>query len=146
MKITSPVFENNQSIPAKYTCDGENIHPPIAFHDVPEATRSLVLLLEDPDAPKGTFTHWVLYNIPPEQREIIEDALPDIAEEGLNSLGKKGYVGPCPPSGTHHYVFTLYALDIPLAIDGDPDVEIIKRYMKGHNIKEAKLIGLYQKK
>lgn len=145
MTITSPAFENNQPIPSNYTCDGENVNPPLVFHDVPENAESLVLIVEDPDAPQGTFLHWLVFNISPKVTKVEEHDVPGEGEEGLNDGGKQGYTGPCPPSGTHRYFFKLYALDTQLQIEGDPDVDIVRQYMIEHILDKAELVGLYSR-
>lgn len=111
MKITSPSFQENAFIPSKYTCDGENINPPLVISDVSADAKSLALIVDDPDAPVGTFVHWLVWNIPPRVGEIKEGSLPEGSIQGTNDFGKKEYGGPCPPSGTHRYFFRLYALN-----------------------------------
>lgn len=144
MQITSSAFENNSPIPSKYTCDGEDINPPLSFSDVPEAAKSLVLFVDDPDAPGKTFVHWVLYNISPNVKFIAEDDKPGTAAVGVNSAGENLYVGPCPPSGTHRYFFKLYALDAKLEDLPDfADLDIVEEAMQGSIIAQAELIGLY---
>ncbi len=159
MRITSPSFKNNTDIPPKYTCQGEDVSPPLLFSGVPQNTKSLLLILDDPDAPGGTFTHWVVYNIPPGTSEIAENSLPDGASEGMTDFGKPGYSGPCPPpaspeqlrrseSGTHHYRFKLYALDEALLF-GDPHPpsrDTVVSEMRGHILDQSELVGLYGKK
>ena len=145
MKITSSAFENNQFIPSKYTCDGNNINPPLQFSEIPEKTRSLVLIMEDPDAPAGTWVHWVLYNIPAELREIKENAQPQ-GIQGITSFGNRGYGGPCPPSGKHRYYFKLYALDTVLPVLDKQDKKIIEAKMQNHILIQAELIGIYSRK
>ncbi|OGI26227.1 MAG: hypothetical protein A3J76_01435 [Candidatus Moranbacteria bacterium RBG_13_45_13] len=146
MKIASPVFENNGNIPEKYTCDGEEINPPLEFSDVPENTKSLALIVDDPDAPiPGGFVHWIVFNIKPDIKEIKENAVPENAIQGITSEGKTGYVGPCPPSGIHHYQFKLYALDEMPDLDSSAKREDVEKSMEGHILDQAKLIGLYQR-
>ena len=108
MKLTSAAFDQNQPIPAQYTCDGVNHNPPLTFSEVPEGAQSLVLVVEDPDAPAKVFTHWLVYNIPPSTRHIREHEAPPQSTEGRSDFGTRGYGGPCPPSGTHRYVFQLF--------------------------------------
>jgi Raf kinase inhibitor-like YbhB/YbcL family protein len=129
MEITSSAFANNTLIPSKYTCDGENVSPPLAWQDVPEGTESFKLIVDDPDAPSGTWTHWVLYDIPADVKALPEDIkqLPAGTKVGPNSWQKNEYGGPCPPSGQHHYHFKLYALD-----------------KNSHILAKAELIGLYR--
>ena len=111
MKISSPAFENNSKIPEKYTCDGENVNPPLKIEGVLKEAKSLVLIVDDPEAHMGTFLHWLVWNIPPETDFIEENSLPKRAVQGKNDFGKENYGGPCPPFGTHRYFFKLYALD-----------------------------------
>jgi Raf kinase inhibitor-like YbhB/YbcL family protein len=147
MKITSSAFEHNQPIPSKYTCDGENINPPLAFEDIPVAAESLVLIVDDPDAPNKTWVHWVLYNMSSNIDFIKENSKPGNAEEGITDFGKKGWGGPCPPSGTHRYFFRLYALDSKLEDMPDfADKEIVLEALHDHVLEQAELIGTYAKK
>jgi len=146
MKLTSPAFENNQSIPEKYTCDGQDINPPLKIENVPGGAKSLVLIVDDPDAPMGTFNHWVLWNIYPKTNLIEENSLPGGAIEGLNDFRKNSYGGPCPPSGIHHYHFKLYALDTELVLDPSSKKKDVERAMEGHILDFMELIGLYQRK
>lgn len=145
MKISSSAFGANQMIPAKYTCDGGNINPPLQISDVPTGTKSLVLISDDPDAPMGTWAHWTVWNIPPETKEIGENSAPIGAVEGVTSFGNKGYGGPCPPSGTHHYFFKLYALDRMLDLPSSAKASDIEKAMTGHILDKTELIGLYKK-
>ena len=145
MKISSPAFEANQMIPPKYTCDGENINPPLQIADVPANTKSLILISDDPDAPMGTWVHWTMWNIPPETNEIGENSVPMGAVEGITSFGNKGYGGPCPPSGTHRYFFKLYALDAMLDLSQSAKASDIEKAMKSHILDNSELIGLYKR-
>lgn len=146
MKIESPVFQNNESIPAKYTCDGENVSPSLEIKDVPENAKSLALILDDPDAPvAGGFVHWIVFNIDPATKEIGENSAPQNAIEGTNSAGRVGYTSPCPLSGTHRYLFKLYALDATLALDSSAKRENVEKAMEGHILDQATLVGLYQR-
>jgi Raf kinase inhibitor-like YbhB/YbcL family protein len=145
MKITSAAFKHNQTIPFKYTCDGENISPPLAFADIPENTRSLVLIIDDPDASAGYWIHWLVWNIDPKITQIIENSVPQGAIEGITSFSKPGYGGPCPPSDTHRYFFKLYALDIKLELTSESKKEDIEQVIQGHILDSAELIGLYQR-
>ena len=146
MKVTSPSFANNQPIPAKYTCDGLNINPPLSFSDIPSNAKSLALIVDDPDAPGGTWTHWILWNISPETKTIEENSVLKNAVEGMTSFGKPGYGGPCPPSGTHRYFFKLYALDETLSLSTSTNVTELTKAMKDHIVAQAELIGLYSKR
>ncbi|MBI2613366.1 MAG: YbhB/YbcL family Raf kinase inhibitor-like protein [Candidatus Levybacteria bacterium] len=143
MKIVSSAFENNAKIPAKYTCDGENINPPLSFFDVPRDAKSLVLIMDDPDAPSKTWVHWVVYNIDPKTKEILENSVPKGAVLGITDFGKPGYGGPCPPSGVHRYFFKLYALDSLLDLPQESTKTQIGEVMQGHIIDKTQLIGLY---
>lgn len=145
MKITSSVFQNSSKIPFKYTCDGENVNPPLEFVDVPSSAKSLVLIVDDPDAPAGTFTHWVLYNMKPDVGGINEANLPGNVLAGKNSAGSTIYFGPCPPSGTHRYFFKLYAIDSALDLPQNANKQIVEEKMEGHIIDKAELIGLYSR-
>lgn len=147
MKITSSAFQHHQKIPRKYTCDGQNINPPLVFVDVPQAARSLVLIVDDPDAPRGTWVHWLVYNIPPAVREVKEQSVPRDGIEGMTSSGKPGYAGPCPPSGTHRYFFKLYALDVMLGFDRPQrvDTKMVEERMKDHILEQAEWVGLYSR-
>jgi hypothetical protein len=140
MELSSPAFENADLIPKKYTCNGEDVSPPLAIEDIPANTRSLTLIVDDPDAPSGTFVHWVVYDIAPTPN-IGEGSVPGI--QGMNSFKKTAYGGPCPPSGTHRYFFKLYALDDKLGLgEGESKQEVVKA-MEGHIIGSAELVGRY---
>jgi len=143
MEISSPAFENNEMIPPKYTCDGENVNPPLVFSGVPKKTKSLVLIMDDPDAISGVWDHWIVFNIDPKIKKIEEKSAPEWAVEAQNSFGKTSYGGPCPPSGTHHYHFALYALDKELKLDSTAQKPDILDEMDDHVLKKAELIGLY---
>ena len=146
MQITSTAFKNNGNIPTKYTCDGEGISPPLLISDVPKDTTSLALILHDPDAPvAGGFTHWIIFNMPPDTKDIEENSKPLSSVEGTNSSGKTGYTGPCPPSGTHHYEFRLYALDEKLNFDASASKIAVEKAIAGHILSQALLVGLYQR-
>lgn len=145
MKLTSPAFANNTLIPAKYTCDGEGIHPPLSFYNVPGQTQSLALIVDDPDAPGGTFVHWVVFHILPATTKLYENSLPQDAIEGTGSTGSSDYTPPCPPSGTHRYIFTLYAIDILPPGDEQTTKDQLLQSMQGHILDSAQLIGLYKK-
>ncbi|MGD9765950.1 MAG: YbhB/YbcL family Raf kinase inhibitor-like protein [Candidatus Binatia bacterium] len=149
--LTSPAFSNGGEIPAKYTCEGADVSPPLAWSDVPSGTASLALIVDDPDAPdprtpKMTWAHWVLYDIPPTASGIPEGGpLPQGAREGLNDWQKTGYGGPCPPIGRHRYFFKLYALDRALGDLHTPPKSVLENAMKGHIVGGAELVGTYQK-
>ena len=144
MKLTSSAFEDNKDIPAKYTCQGDDVNPPLDISDVPENTKSLVLVVDDPDAPMGTWDHLVVWNIKPDTTEIKENSVPGV--QGLNDFGKNNWGGPCPPSGTHRYMFKLYALDTELDLDPEAHKKDVERAMEGHILAQTKLVGLYAKK
>jgi Raf kinase inhibitor-like YbhB/YbcL family protein len=146
LSLKSQAFEDQGFIPSKYTCDGEDINPPLLIENVPQEAKSLVLVMQDPDAPRGTFLHWLLWNISPETKEISEGKIPPGAVEGKNDFGKIGYGGPCPPSGTHHYVFTLYALSRKLDFPQDLSWSDFKTLINQHILAQAKLTGLYSRK
>jgi len=146
MIIRSPSFQNNGLIPLKYTCDGEDINPPLEIGGVPESAKSLALIVDDPDAPMGTWVHWVVWNISPETKQIEEGMVPEGVMEGMTDFGRAGYGGPCPPSGTHRYFFKLYALDTELNLDNSATKEDVEEAMKGHILDSAVLIGLYKRK
>lgn len=145
MKIISSVFQHNTNIASKYTCDGENINPPLEFIDVPKNAKSLVLIVDDPDAPAKTWVHWVVYNISPDVTEVGEDSIPEGGIEGMTDFGKPGYGGSCPPSDTHRYFFKLYALDIVLDLPQNATKEMVEEKMQGHIIDQSELVGLYSR-
>jgi Raf kinase inhibitor-like YbhB/YbcL family protein len=150
MEITSSVFTEGGMIPAKYTCDGQNISPPLAWKDAPSGTKSFTLVCDDPDAPMGTWVHWVIYNIPPNIAKLDENVKPEKEcsngmRQGSNSWPKIGYGGPCPPSGAHRYYFKLYALDSVLDIKPGAARELVLQVIKGHVLAETQLMGKYQR-
>lgn len=144
LSLKSLAFENNQKIPPKYTCDGENISPPLEITGVSEEAESLVLIVDDPDAPMGTWTHWTVWNISPETQAIAEGAVPEGAREGMTDFGRPGYGGPCPPSGTHRYFFKLYALDTKLNLPSTAIPKEIEQAMEDHILAQAELLSLYR--
>lgn len=143
MKLTSPEFENNSVIPGKFTCQGEDVNPALLIEGVPENAKTLALIVDDPDAPMGTWIHWVVYNIPIISR-IEEDSIP--GKQGTNDFGRNDYGGPCPPSGTHRYFFKIYALDTELDLKEGIHKMDLENAMEGHIMDKAELIGLYKKK
>jgi len=145
LKISSPVFESNGYIPKRYTCDGKNDNPPLEIENIPRNAKSLALILDDRDAPRGTFVHWILWNIDPKIREIKEDSVPEGAIEGMNDFKKRHYGGPCPPRGTHRYYFKIYALDIRLTLDSHSKKADLEKAMKGHVIAHAQMMGMYKR-
>lgn len=142
MKITSPAFQNDQLIPAQYTCDGRNVSPPLKISDVHSGTESLALFMDDPDSPTGVWDHWVVFNIPPGVTEIEESSEPG-GTQGKNTFGELGYGGPCPGSGEHRYLFKLYALDAQLDLKEGASKTDIERAMQGHILMQAQLMGRY---
>ena len=145
MEISSAAFQNNQNIPAKYTCDGQNINPPLELKGVPDKARSLVLICDDPDAPAGLWTHWTVWNINPQLNKIDESSVGEGGTEGKTSKGDNGYHGPCPPSGSHRYFFRVFALDAKLNLDSSADSGQLQKAMEGHILEQAELVGLYQR-
>lgn len=154
LTLTSESFSHNQSIPAKHTCDDQDISPSLAWRGVPADTKSLVLIVDDPDAPdpaapKMTWVHWVLYNIPPDTVGLAEGTsganLPPGTLQGMNDWQRTGYGGPCPPVGTHRYFHKLYALDTILPDLQIPTKAVLEKAMQGHIIANSELIGLYQR-
>lgn len=142
MKITSPEFANNEFIPRKFTCEGEDINPTLIIAEIPANAKGLALIVDDPDAPMGTWVHWVVYNIPLISR-IDEESIP--GEQGMNNFGRQDYGGPCPPSGTHRYFFKIYALDTDLNLKAGLNKQALEKAMQGHIMDKAELIGLYKK-
>lgn len=152
MKLSSNAFASNESIPIRYTCDGKNVSPPLTIAQVPEKAESLVLIVDDPDAPdpaapKRTWVHWVLFNLPPTLKELPEGLqnLPDGASTGRNDWGKASYGGPCPPIGRHRYFHKLYALDRRLSGLEEPTKSQVEKAMHGHVLASAELVGTYEK-
>jgi Raf kinase inhibitor-like YbhB/YbcL family protein len=141
--IKSSAFKNNEFIPSKYTCDGLNINPEISIDEIPENTKSLAVIVDDPDSPNGTFCHWLIWDISPKS-SVKEDSTPGI--QGRNSMGENKYSGPCPPGGKHHYHFKVYALDTKLsALPLSTNQKEFEKAMKGHVIAWGELIGLYKR-
>ena len=145
-RVSSPAFHHNDHIPAKYTCDGANVNPELLIENVPAGTKSLTLIMEDPDAPAGLWVHWAVWNINPNIGKLVEHAEPREAVIGKNSWGHNQYGGPCPPSGTHRYMFRIFALDTTIDIPGTSGREELDSAMEGHVLGEALLTGLYAKK
>lgn len=143
IKVSSPNFSDRGDIPKKYTCDGENINPNLVIENIPTEAKSLVLIMDDPDAPSGTFNHWLVWNIDPTINEIGENIIPRDAIVGLNSWNKNKYMGPCPPSGTHRYFFKIFALNIKLQVPETYNKKEIEQAIENHIIDKAELIGLY---
>jgi Raf kinase inhibitor-like YbhB/YbcL family protein len=143
LSVTSPAFDHGATIPSKYTCEGQNTSPELSIKDIPKEAKSLVLIMDDPDAPGKTFDHWVMWNIPPHET-IMENSAPGV--QGKNGRGTNKYIGPCPPSGQHHYYFKVYALDKMLDLPAGSDKSAVEAAMHDHVICSGQLIGLYQKK
>lgn len=145
MKVISSAFQEGGNIPAKFTCDGSDTSPPLQITGVPSEAKSLVLIADDPDAPGGLFTHWLVWNIPPQTSSIAEgSALNGV--HGTNDFGKSGYKGPCPPSATHRYLFKVFALDRELDLRGGAKRSQVDAAMKGHVIAQGELVGRYARK
>lgn len=150
MKVTSPVFYEDSLIPVRFTCDGENLSPPLVLQDVPTAAKSLCLVMNDPDAPGGAFTHWIVYNLPATLTELEEGVSFDgffsgFVKEGINSFGRPGYGGPCPPrgAGDHHYYFHFYALDCELELPENIDRGMVMEAIRKNLLDEAVLMGRF---
>ena len=151
IKLTSSAFEDGGMIPAKYTCDGENISPPLKWDNVPDGTGSIAIICDDPDAPMGTWVHWVVFNLPASTRELEENIDDDETltcgtRQGITDFGSVGYGGPAPPSGTHRYFFKTYALDSKIDVVSLLDKEHLLKEMAGHIIGEGSLMGKYKKR
>ncbi len=145
MKLESSAFVPNGDMPAKYTCTGDNVNPPLTIKQAPAEAKSLALIMDDPDAPMGTWLHWTVWNINAATTEIPENSLPAGAVEGTTDFGSAGYGGPCPPSGTHRYFFKLYALDMEINLPAGAQLKDLEQAISGHILDQAELIGLYTK-
>ncbi|MBA7701763.1 hypothetical protein ES703_110509 [subsurface metagenome] len=150
IKITSPAFEEGGLIPPKYTCDGADISPPLQWDAVPQDTNSIALISDDPDAPMGTWVHWVIFGLPADTKELPENIPPDAtlpngAKQGITDFGKIGYGGPCPPSGTHRYFFKIYALDTKIDLAAGANKRELLKAMEGHILGQGQLIGKYKR-
>ncbi len=143
MRLFSSAFRNGEPIPRQYSRDGADQSPPLHIEGVPVTAKSLVLIVEDPDAPRGTFTHWILFNLDPKRVEIEEDQVPEEARQGTSDWGQLGWGGPKPPSGEHRYVFRLYALDLKLPLPEGVDRPRVEAAMKGHVLASTELMGRY---
>jgi len=151
IELKSNAFDDGGTIPAEYTCDGAGTSPELRWSGVPVETKSLVLISDDPDAPMGTFTHWVMYNIPPNVRSLPKGIpnkprLDDGSLQGVNSARRIGYTPPCPPSGSHRYIFTIYALDTALTLEPGANRSEVDKAMEGHILAEGKLMGRYARR
>jgi hypothetical protein len=150
IKISSAAFEEGGMIPAKYTCDEEDVSPPLAWDSIPEGSKTLAFICDDPDAPMGTWVHWVFFNLPADISELPENIPPERelesgAKQGTNDFGRIGYGGPCPPGGTHRYYFKLYALDAELDLDAGARKQQLLEAMEGHILAEGQLMGRYSR-
>jgi len=143
LKIKSPAFEENKPIPKKYSCDGNDINPPLTIEGTSKDAKTLALIVDDPDAPSGTFDHWIVWNIPSSISKIGENTVP--GKEGLNGARQAGYMGPCPPGGTHRYFFKVYALDTELTLGIGSKKKDLEKAMQGHIIAKGELVGLYSR-
>ena len=142
MKLTTPEFKNNGLMPKKFTCEGDDINPALIIEGAPSNTKSLALIMDDPDAPVGTWVHWVVFNIPV-TGAIEENGIP--GTQGSNNSGRPAYHGPCPPSGTHRYFFKIYALDKELDLPAGTSKGQLEKAMQGHILDKAELVGLYKR-
>ena len=151
LTVSSSAFQEGDVIPTEYTCEGQDVSPPLAWDEPPAGTQSLVLIVDDPDAPVGVFTHWVLFNIPSDSRDLPEALptqaqLPSGGQQGKNDFGKLGYGGPCPPPGrSHRYRFTVYALDQPLELTAGASKKQVLDAIQGHILAQGQLTGTYQR-
>ena len=145
LKVTSSAFSDGGKIPKKYTCDSSNASPPLRIENLPKTAKSLALIVDDPDAPGRTWTHWLLWNIEPKTAEIREDSVPQNAVQGTSDFGSARYGGPCPPSGSHRYYFKAYALDITLSLPSSAKKAALERAMAGHIVAKGSLIGTYSR-
>lgn len=148
--LTSPDFTNGESIPERFSCDGEDSSPALAWSDAPEGTKTFALIMDDPDAPMKKWVHWLLYNIPANKSELphavaSEERLPDGSLQGRNSWHQIGYGGPCPPSGVHRYFFKLYALDCTLELEAGADKQALVQAMENHILAKADMMGIYKR-
>lgn len=150
LQITSPAFQQGGMIPARYTCDSSDVSPELHWEGAPAGTKSFALVCDDPDAPRGTWVHWVIFNIPPSQTSLRENVPPDAqladgTRQGTTDFRRTGYGGPCPPSGVHRYFFKLYALDAMLDLKAGSTKAELMTAMEGHILAEAELMGKYSR-
>ncbi len=144
LTVTSPAFESNGDIPPKYTCDGEDMNPAVRIGNIPAGTKSVALVMDDPDAPMGTWDHWIFWDMDP--AENIDENIEPKAVQGRNSWGRNSYGGPCPPSGSHRYFFKVYALDTMLHLDRDSGKRQLQKAMTGHILDQGELVGRYSRR
>ena len=150
IKVTSSAFAEGGLIPSKYTCDGSDVSPPLQWDSLPEGTGSIAMISDDPDAPMGTWVHWVIFGLPADTKELKENippdnTLPNGAKQGTNDFGRIGYGGPCPPGGTHRYFFKIYALDTELDLAAGATKNDLLNAMEGHILGQGQLIGKYKR-
>lgn len=143
LSVMSSAFENNKLIPPKYTCDGDDVNPPLRIEGVPEGTKTMALIVDDPDCPTGTWDHWIVWNIPTTTSKIAENTVP--GTQGMNDFRKRSYGGPCPPSGTHRYFFKIYALDVKLDLSPTSRKGDLEKAIRGHVLAKGELVGLYRR-
>lgn len=146
IQVTSSVFKNNDFVPIRYSCDGINVNPPLSILEVPENAKSLVLIVDDPDSPSGSFIHWLVWNIDPSIKEIKENSVPVGSIEGTTSWGKSGYDGPCPNTGTHRYFFKILALDEKLDLQPSTSIKELLEAVESHVLDQGEIIGKYLRK
>lgn len=153
VELRSDAFQNDQRLPNEFTCDGPGVSPPLYWIDPPAGTQAFALIADDPDAPRGDFTHWLIYNIPGDRTQL-QMAVPQVENmagpptlQGVNGFGTIGYGAPCPPPGSqpHHYRFTLYALDAPLDVRGGADRQQVEQALQGHVLGQSQLVGLFSR-
>lgn len=145
LEVTSSAFAQGEAIPQKYTCDGEDVSPPLAWTGAPESVASYALIMDDPDAPAGTWVHWVLFDISPQTTKLAEDVPATVGVQGNSSWDRTGYGGPCPPSGEHRYFFKLYALDTTLGLEAGATKEEVLEAMSDHVVAQGELMGTYSR-
>jgi len=145
LKLSSPAFENGGEIPKKYSCDGANVSPPLEIEHVPSNTKSLALVFDDIDAPRGSYVHWIVWNIDPSLKELKENSVPEGVVQGVNDFKKRHYGGPCPPKRAHKYVFKIYALDTLLNLNPNGTKKDLEKVMEGHIISRSQLAGVYKR-
>lgn len=145
LQVTSSAFSQGEAIPLEYTCDGEDVSPPLAWSGAPDGVASYSLIMDDPDAPAGTWVHWVLFDISPQTTQLAEDLPATIGVQGNSSWDRTGYGGPCPPSGEHRYFFKLYALDTTLGLEAGATKEEVLEAMAGHVVAQGELMGTYSR-
>jgi Raf kinase inhibitor-like YbhB/YbcL family protein len=145
LKISSPAFKNGGKIPREYTCDGKNVNPPFRIENVPSTAKSLALVFDDIDAPRGTYVHWIVWNIDPGLKEMRENSVPEGGVQGVNDFKRRNYGGPCPPGRAHKYVLKIYGLDTLLNLNPNSTKKDLEKAMEGHIISRAQVTGLYKR-